>query len=142
MGRGNTQPSSSPGSCWKVVSQCAEAALVTPSTGVSLPPATAPQARGSGMGMDTVRDTQMGKIPVCPEDSSGHSPTKVLSSDATQGAVTPGVSSLPPRWLAVPRRQLSGTEAVSPVTSEEFCVACVLLRALQQQIRASVLQNK
>lgn len=75
------------------MSQHGQAALVTPSTRVSLTPATAPQARGSGMEMDTVRDTQMGQIPVCPEDGLGHPPTKVPSSDATQGAVTPGVSS-------------------------------------------------
>lgn len=36
VGRGNTQPLSCPGSCWKSVSQHGQAALVTPSTSVPL----------------------------------------------------------------------------------------------------------
>lgn len=91
MGRSNIQPLSSPGSCWKLVSQPGQAALVTPNTRVSLTPATAPRARGSGM--DAVRDTQVGQTPFCPEDSLGRRPTSVPSSDATQGAATPGASS-------------------------------------------------
>lgn len=76
MGRGNTQPLSCPGSCWKFVSQHGQAVLVTSSTSVTH---CYPHHRLC-MGTDAVRDIQMEQIPLCPKDGLGHPPTNVPSS--------------------------------------------------------------